>query len=91
MDNIKLTKEESKLLKDFEAGKFESVVSKALLKEMAFAAKNTLNKKKNMNIRVSQRDLFKIRSKAHSNGVPYQTLVSTILHKYANDDLSISL
>ncbi|HSX02582.1 MAG TPA: hypothetical protein VLI05_04710 [Candidatus Saccharimonadia bacterium] len=44
-------------------------------------AKNTLNKTKNINIRLSERDLYRLRAKAIEEGIPYQTLASSILHK----------
>jgi predicted DNA binding CopG/RHH family protein len=50
-------------------------------KRFVAAAKATLNKTKNINIRLSERDLFKIKSMAIEEGMPYQTLVSSILHK----------
>jgi len=51
---------------------------KAELKEYA---KNTLNKTRNINIRLSERDLYKLKAKAIEEGIPYQTLASSILHK----------
>jgi predicted DNA binding CopG/RHH family protein len=52
-------------------------------KELEQAAKNTLNKTRNINIRLSERDLYKLKSKAIEEGIPYQTLASSILHKSA--------
>jgi len=50
-------------------------------KELQQAAKNTLNKTRNINIRLSERDLHKLKVKAMEEGIPYQTLASSILHK----------
>lgn len=50
-------------------------------KELQQIAKNTLNKTRNINIRLSERDLYKLKAKAIEEGIPYQTLVSSILHK----------
>ena len=44
-------------------------------------------KNKNINIRVSEADLDRIRTKADREGLPYQTLISSVLHKYVNDQL----
>jgi len=50
-------------------------------KELQQIAKNTLNKTRNINIRLSERDLYKLKAKAVEEGIPYQTLASSILHK----------
>lgn len=50
-------------------------------KELQQIAKNTLNKTRNINIRLSERDLYRLKSKAAEEGIPYQTLASSILHK----------
>ena len=44
-------------------------------------------KTKNINIRISEYDLEKLREKSEKEGIPYQTLVSSILHKYVSDQL----
>ncbi len=44
-------------------------------------ARNTMNKTRNINIRLSERDLHRLKSKAAEEGIPYQTLASSILHK----------
>ena len=44
-------------------------------------------KTKNINIRISEYDLEKLREKSDQEGIPYQTLVSSILHKYVSDQL----
>ena len=45
------------------------------------AARRTLNKTRNINIRISEKDLQKLKAKAIREGIPYQTLASSILHK----------
>jgi predicted DNA binding CopG/RHH family protein len=50
-------------------------------KELQQIAKNSLNKTRNINIRLSERDLYKLKAKAVEEGIPYQTLASSILHK----------
>jgi len=56
-------------------------------RKMEIAAKNTLLKDQRMNIRIAKRDLEGLKTKALEQGLPYQTLVSSILHKYINGNL----
>ncbi len=49
--------------------------------------KENATKRKQVNLRLLERDLYKIRTKALVQGVPYQTLISSIVHQYANGDL----
>lgn len=50
-------------------------------------AENHVRKDQRMNIRISQRDLERIKSKAMEEGIPYQTLVTSVLHKYVSGKL----
>ncbi len=50
-------------------------------------ARNTILKNKRINIRISERDLTKLKSKSVEEGLPYQTLISSILHKYISGKL----
>ncbi len=52
------------------------------------AARNTLNKDKRINIRISSRDLGSLQRRANAYGMPYQTLISSILHRYVSGDLA---
>ncbi|OIN89442.1 hypothetical protein COW80_00165 [Candidatus Beckwithbacteria bacterium CG22_combo_CG10-13_8_21_14_all_01_47_9] len=58
--------------------------SESLKKMLAEAAKNTLAKKKNINLRVSFNTYFGLKKKAAKLGLPYQTLAGSILHQYAS-------
>lgn len=87
MNKVKLSKEEKKLLKDFEAGEFRSVLTPDRKKEIAKAAAEAFKKDKRINIRISARDLQAIQKRALEEGIPYQTLVSSILHKYVSGGL----
>jgi predicted DNA binding CopG/RHH family protein len=51
------------------------------------AARNTLIKDKRINIRISSRDLNSLQRRASRYGMPYQTLISSILHRYVSGDL----
>ena len=88
MEYFELNKNEEKIAKDFEEGKFKKVSGfekeKARYKEYA---RDSLNKVKNINIRISRRDLQKIKAKAIEKGMPYQTLVSSVLHQYSNEKI----
>jgi len=44
-------------------------------------ARNTLNKTRNINIRLTEKDLYRLKTKAIEEGIPYQTLAASILHK----------
>jgi len=86
MKYYKLSDEEQKLLEEVEAGQWKPVKNQGNAKREAVeAAKNTLNKAKNINIRLSEKDLIKLKRKAAEEGLPYQTLASSILHKFTND------
>lgn len=83
MKYYNLDKEEKLIEADFEAGNYRSVrdADSAISKYQSFA-RNTLEKTKNINIRLSEKDLLKIKARAASLGLPYQTLVSSVLHRY---------
>lgn len=86
MKLYQLDPEEEEILKAFEEGKLVRVKNfdkeKKLLQE---AARNTLNKTRNINLRLSERDLQKLKAKAVKQGIPYQTLASSILHQSTNE------
>ncbi|EKD84940.1 MAG: hypothetical protein ACD_38C00138G0004 [uncultured bacterium] len=85
MKYFELTKEEEEILKAVEAGEFKRVKNFEQAKKDAIeAAKNTVKKNKNINLRISERDLLKLKAKAIEEGIPYQTLAASILHKYAS-------
>lgn len=77
-----LDKDEQATLDAVESGQFKSVPDlDASKKQAIMAAKNTLNKTTNINIRLSQRDVHKLKVMAIEEGIPYQTLAASILHK----------
>ncbi len=87
MGKDKLNKEEREILDAFEAGEFKSVMTPSRKKAIQVAAEETLKKDKRINIRISNRDLVALQRRAAKEGVPYQTLVSSILHKYVSGNL----
>ena len=83
MDKFKLDEEEQAIedsaeeyvpIDDMERKRIEAVLDRS-------------RKNKNINIRLSEADLDRIRVKAEREGLPYQTLISSVLHKYVNDQL----
>jgi predicted DNA binding CopG/RHH family protein len=84
----KLSKEEKKILKSFEDGEWISAPDNARRKkELLQYARNTLKKDKRLNIRISERDLVELQRKAVKEGLPYQTYVSSIIHKFISGTL----
>lgn len=81
-----LDSEEKQILEDFEKDQYESIKDFQKAKKVyQEAAANTLAKARNINIRLSQKDLLKLKAKAVEDGLPYQTLVSSILHRFVNN------
>lgn len=84
----KLTKEEKEILDSFEKGEWIPVTNLTKRKkELVAYARNTLRKDKRLNIRISERDLIELQRKAVQEGLPYQTYVSSIIHKFINGAL----
>ncbi len=82
MKYFKLTDEEQKLLDEVERGEWIPLENQEKEKKEAMdIARNTLNKTRNINIRLTERDLSRLKRKAIEEGIPYQTLASSILHK----------
>ncbi|MBI5236101.1 MAG: antitoxin [Deltaproteobacteria bacterium] len=83
-EKIKLDKEELALQKNYEEGNWKSVKNlKAEVRRYAQYAKAQTRKDKNVNIRMASMDIEAIRVKAFEEGIPYQTLMSSVLHKFA--------
>ena len=80
---LKLDEEEVQILGDFERGEFESIQNfRAEKRSLEAAARRTLQKDKRINIRISSRDLERLQKRAVMEGVPYQTLIASTLHKF---------
>ncbi len=84
MSNPKLSEEEKEILKDFEAGEFKSVLTPERRKMLQETAEETFKKDKRINIRISSRDLESLQRRALEEGILYQTLVASVLHKYVS-------
>jgi predicted DNA binding CopG/RHH family protein len=84
---IQLDSEEQALLSDYDAGAWCSVATPEVLQSLREAARATGHKDQRINIRLSSGDLQAIRTRALQEGVPYQTLISSVLHKYVSGTL----
>ena len=79
---------EEEVLVAFEEGKLDSVATKEELARFKAAARATAIKDRRVNIRLSSGDLSDIQVKALEEGVPYQTLIASVLHKYVSGRLA---
>jgi predicted DNA binding CopG/RHH family protein len=84
----KLDPYELDVLQAYESGKLKPIAAKAELQKMRAAARATAIKDKRVNIRLSAVDLMDIQAKALEEGMPYQTLIASVLHKYVTGKLS---
>jgi len=78
----KLNKEEREILESYENDEWVSVSKPAGIAKYKAAAKATFKKDKRVNIRISELDLELLQERALIEGLPYQTLMSSVLHKY---------
>ncbi len=85
---IELDKEEQHLFESVEKGEWRSVENvEEEIRAAKEYAKATRVKDQRMNIRISRKDLNALKVKALEEGIPYQTLVSSIIHKYLSGQL----
>ena len=88
---MKLYDDEKELFESVENGEWVSVED--LAGEIAVAreaAAATYGKDQRMNIRISSRDMSRLKVRAREEGIPYQTLVSSIIHRYLKGTLKES-
>lgn len=84
----KLKSEEKEILEAFEAGRLKRVKNADKeIKAHRAVAENTFKKDARINIRLSSRDLRALQARALKEGIPYQTLVSSVLHKFVDGQL----
>ena len=85
MKTVKLDKDEQELLGSVERGEWKSVKNfKGEVKRHQQYARNTLKKDRRVNIRLSSKDLEELQTIAVTDGIPYQTLMSSVLHRFVN-------
>lgn len=88
LDSGALDPEEREILRAYEEGRLRRASSWSRdVGKLESAARETLRKDKRINIRLPSHDLVEIKRLAAREGVPYQTLISSILHKYATGEL----
>ena len=78
------TDEENEVLEAYERGEYASVLTDDARQTLVAAARQTFKKDKRVNIRMSQKDLELLQERALREGLPYQTLMSSVLHKFVN-------
>ena len=78
---VVLEEYESEILEAYESGKLKPVKTQDDYQAMA---RNTMKKNRKINIRISENDLSALRRRAAREGIPYQTLVGSVLHKFAS-------
>lgn len=84
----KYDKYEKEISESYERDEWVSVenVEKEKNKHRQYA-RNTILKNKRINIRISEKDFLGIKAQSLEEGIPYQTLISSILHKYLSGKL----
>jgi predicted DNA binding CopG/RHH family protein len=85
---MKLSKEEKEIESVYERNALElSKPDKALLHQLKAAAENTFKKDRRINIRLSEHDMVGIQRVAATKGIPYQSLISGLIHQFVEGDL----
>ena len=86
--NEKLSPDEQEILDRFERGELRPAADvERELEAARQAARNTFNKTRRVNLRVTERDFELAHSRAREEGIPYQTLLSSVIHKYLSGRL----
>jgi predicted DNA binding CopG/RHH family protein len=85
-----LDKDEMELADSLEHEEWVSDLTQKEKKQYEEYARYSLNKQKRINIRMNERDLQKIKAKAIEEGIPYQALISMLIHKYNEGKVSIN-
>ena len=89
MSDLKLQPDELELLASYENEEWQSVknVKEQAAQYQAYA-RAAFRKDKRVNIRISEKDLLDLQKRALREGIPYQTLISSVLHKYVTGTLT---
>ena len=82
------TKEDKEIIESIENGEWKSIENlEEMKKKLIVAASETAIKDYRINVRISKRDVEALKARALEEGIPYQTLVTSILHKYVTGRL----
>ena len=84
---MKLDANEKEILESVERGEWRSARGGKRERRYARYARATFRKDRRLNIRISSKDLEAIQKRALEEGLPYQTLIASLLHKYASGRL----
>ena len=85
---MKLTKEEKEILEAYEKGLIKAITpSKKKIREVKSIAENTFRKDRRITLRLYDHDYKGIQKKAMEMGIPYQTLISGMIHRYIEGEL----
>ena len=86
--NYELEDYEKEVLQALEKSGYKSAPNlQSEIKKYRGAAKAMLQKKRNINIRISEADLLKVKAKASQKGIPYQTMITSLIHQYSTGQL----
>ena len=85
-----LDKDEMEFAESLENEEWISDLTKKEKRQYGEYARYSLSKRKRINIRMSERDLRKIQAKAVEEGIPYQSLISMLIHKYNEGKISFN-
>ncbi|MCH2188727.1 antitoxin [Candidatus Gracilibacteria bacterium] len=84
--NYIYTKEEEEIIDYIENGNPQSIPNvEEEMKKFQQIARNQTQKRKAVSIRLLEDDIKMIKAKSIRDGIPYQTLIASAVHKYAND------
>jgi predicted DNA binding CopG/RHH family protein len=86
-ENQVLDEEEQQIQRDFAAGLYVSTKNLAKVKAEFKEAAQNMSKKKPITVRIQQMDIMRLKGMAAKTGIPYQTLVSSIIHRYVTGQL----
>lgn len=85
MSDLKFEKDELDVLASYENEEWQSVKNfKEQAAQYRAYARATFRKDRRVNIRISEKDLLDLQKRAVREGIPYQTLISSVLHKYVS-------
>lgn len=90
--SMQLDEEEREILEAFEEGKLKKIdISEEEREELKLAARQTLIENSRISVRIPEHDLKKIKERALKNGIPYQALITAVLHQYAEGKIRANL
>ncbi len=85
---MKYDREEQELIDAYERGKLKTTIpSRQEIAQIKSMARNTFRKDRRITIRLYEHDLKGIQKRAMEKGIPYQTLISGMIHQYVEGDL----